>query len=291
MATFSRKYIQMIKQTSARIPNWNPGSPLRLGDFGRIDEVTGEFRREGNIYSTKEITDKYPLLLTPQGQPQLGCKDDKMIVCAENTSAVEWAISGDIGNTMLAKAEIKVEFKIEAPNRGAFLLMYQPQTSFFGPDVDMRELAQCERLENYQLVTEVTICPAYVMCLTGKNERTFKVALLAESPVPLHGITAGGAASFKWWSDRNAGLFRDASDPTGNPSFATLVKLQVMTRGWKEWFFRMTRRDSPPIEPKHIAGIWVDAAMPWRPIDDDDKEEEFEDTVFSDSDDDMLDSD
>lgn len=74
---------------------------------------------------------------------------------------------------MLANAELKVEFTIDTPNRGAFLVMYQPQTSFFGPEVDMRELAQCGRLENYQLVTEVTICPAYVMCMTSKSEFSF----------------------------------------------------------------------------------------------------------------------
>lgn len=73
---------------------------------------------------------------------------------------------------MLANAELKVEFKIDTPNRGAFMLMHQPQTSFFGPEVDMRELAMCGQLENYQLVTEVTICPAYVICVTGKSEYT-----------------------------------------------------------------------------------------------------------------------
>lgn len=65
------------------------------------------------------------------------------------------------------------------------------------------------------------------------DEKTFKVALLADSAAPVHGGTADGATSLKWWSDRNAEVFRDASDLTGNPSFATLVKLQVMTRGWK----------------------------------------------------------
>jgi len=78
MPTFSRlnaqrKYIELIEESSAKWPNWDPARSIRVrhhiyswsvctltnppqaGDFGTTNKKTGELMIEGNIYSHGDI--------------------------------------------------------------------------------------------------------------------------------------------------------------------------------------------------------------------------------------------
>lgn len=85
------------------------------------------------------------------------------------------------------------------------------------------------------------------------DQRSFRVALVSEMPTPLPGLTAGGHTNYQWWSDKVSSVYRQGYNKSGEGTgYVTLVRLQILARGWKEWWFGMTRRDSLPLEPKSL---------------------------------------
>ncbi|KAG8863546.1 hypothetical protein FRB96_008286 [Tulasnella sp. 330] len=287
----SRLYIDMIRQSTGRFPMWDPSKFVKVGDYGRINPTSGEFERDGNIYEDPEITTPMNILLQPSSFPQVRPNDDEQTVfCSEHTKfqdleAAILAIEAHIDEAMCSKSSLKLELTTAPSQRGAFLVMQSPRTTFLpSSTINMRELAKREKLKEMHLVTEVTECPAYIQCITDKCKEgtNHKIAHLGDISHS-KGVETHLHPSSNWWTDNRTGAhFQEACCEEGQARYVPIVRLKAMSPKFKEWFYEFKRRDSLPKEPKTDDDIWKDGHVMWRPLDDDGVEDVFEDTVFDD---------
>ncbi|KAG0696322.1 hypothetical protein DFH29DRAFT_951538 [Suillus ampliporus] len=189
------------------------------GDYGEIDNDTGELDVEGNIYDKS-----FQTLLNEQGlkinfsnssyQPKKGAVDDNMIMSFLN----------------LASASVKTEFQFQEGKRGAVLVMHKPR-------------------QEYIPWANTFTCPGYYLYLSNKFGEKVGLALVTNVPIPAAmGVSAGGEASMDWWTDTQAAFLRKAFDKVGQYRYTPLYGLKYRNNGW--WLDCM-----PPWQPLDENGV------------------------------------
>jgi len=261
----SRKFIELIHDTSSKWANWDPPHLIKVGDYGTTDRETGNFQKEGNIYEDATIA-----YLTIQHKPLTGAPEDTWIISSAGVMHHDLTLGAEGGVVGLANASIKGQWKFGS-RRGALLIMSRPLSSYVPPKVLLKHLVDIPIFKNKVLVTEVVTCPAYSLYLSTANNESIELALLGTMPTPA-GIIVGVEAGATWWSRNMGGLFRKACDRDGLHKYTPLYTLQKI--GEKH----LLRRESPVPDPEDD-DLWVDVQPPWDPLDDDGNEEAFEDSV------------
>jgi len=272
MGYITRKYIDMILKASAKWPNLDFGKDLEAGDYGVVDSETGNFEFHGNIYKDQKILKLLPELREDEYKPQISEPIKHWVVTANKTQQTDFDVGPSADVAGLANASIKVKFKIRSGHRGAFLAMYSPRTVDLPKNVLLHKLAELEPLKKKYLVTSVFSCPAYSLCLTDRGMGDVHLAFVGNLPVAAP-LAAGGEAGVGWVIDKSAGLYQEGCDPAGNYKYRPLYTLKQMRRPLSRIF-----RDAP--EPTRVGDdLWKDVEAPWKPLDDNGKEEEFSDDV------------
>jgi len=272
----SRKFIDLIHKVSAKWANWDPPYSIKVGDYGKIDEQSGEFTREGNIYDDIHIlcTDEKIIKLVRDNPPVLAPRENVYTAASDKVRRGDFKLSAGVQVVGLADASIKGQWAFGS-DRGALLIMAHPRSSRIPPANLLKHLADVQLLRNMCLVTEVFSCPAYSFYLSSKSGEAVDVALLGSSPIPqAPGVKVHGEIETKWWSQNTSGLFRSAGEANGKDDYTPLYALKEVP---KRSFFRDGQ--PPPPEPEGD-DRWSDVLVPWEPLDEDGVAEEFEDTVF-----------
>lgn len=70
----------------------------------------------------------------------------------------------------MAEASLKVKLTFKKGARGAFLVMYKPQTTNLPKDILLDKLHDLEPLKGMFLVTSTVACPAYTLGLSDDSE-------------------------------------------------------------------------------------------------------------------------
>ncbi|KAH8105759.1 hypothetical protein DFH11DRAFT_1277388 [Phellopilus nigrolimitatus] len=266
----SRKFIDLIRRASSWWANWNPSIQITAGDYGEIETTSGQFVKEGNIYTS---SDQSIVDLTAQFQLVSEPVLDKYII--SSSSAKQCELGADIGVNVagVTNAYLKGQWQFNQ-SRGAFLIMHMPRITRV-PDEFLAESLARGLLKGKTLVTHVYSCPAYALYLSNKTNETVKITLGADIPsIVAPGVSPGAEIGTKWVDDGTAGLLQK-----GYNDEAVFVPLYSIRKIRK----RGIRRES--FDEKAPRGdFWANVEVPWGFLDDDGEEEVIEYMDDSDSD-------
>jgi len=271
----SRKFVDLIFKATAKWANLNPPTDIKVGDYGKLDETTGEFLREGNIYNDSHnifLQDQNIAQLVKDHPPITATREDEYIAASTRVKRGDFKLGAEVSAIPgLADASIKGQW-IFGSRRGALLIMAHPRCSYIPPATILKYLAEVEGLKDMFLVTEVFSCPAYSLYLSSGTNEIVNLALLGSSPLPQAPVSLQIAG--KWWVQNTSGLFRSASEPDGKDDYTPLYMLKGIRK--KRGIF--SRRDRPPPE-REGDDLWEIVQVPWSPLDENGDEEAFEDAV------------
>ncbi|KAG1804342.1 hypothetical protein EV424DRAFT_1432490 [Suillus variegatus] len=237
----SRKFIDLIQSITSKWANWNPDSPIKaqVGDYGMIINATGEFKREGNIYTSEGIINID--MTDPALHPEEKEGDEKFIVKSWGVTTKETDVTPEAAVSGAANVALQVDFEFEGRKRAA--AMY--------------------------IVTEVICCPAYMMYMSTNRAERFSVMLQATEP-PASAANAGRTADFTWSSETTYGIYREGSSMT--TKYMPLYRLKKpRSKFWLPWSQRGDEKIDDSIE------MWDDVDPPWDPLDEEGEEDEFYD--------------
>ncbi|KDR70928.1 hypothetical protein GALMADRAFT_813539 [Galerina marginata CBS 339.88] len=274
--TSSRKFVDLIKRATAKWASWDPGHEIKVGDYGKIDKISGVFDRRGNIYDDTHIyTDKEIAQRVKDNPPKLASRENKYIATSSKVKRSDLKVEAEAEVPGLANASIKGQWTFSS-ERGALLIMAQPCSSYIPPAKLLEHLAKVKALEDMFLVTEVFLCPAYSLYLSSGNNDVVSLALVGSSPVPTApGLTVGGELGVKWWDKNTTGLLRNGRDHHGKDSFTPLYMLkEIRKRSWHDF------RRGLPTPVYEGDDLWCDVQAPWDPLDEEGNEDIIEDTIF-----------
>ncbi|KAG1782202.1 hypothetical protein EV702DRAFT_1070599 [Suillus placidus] len=276
----SRKFIDLIRQASSKWANWDPPIEIKVGDYGKIDNESGELDVEGNIYDPgfQTLLNKQGLninLSEPSCQPQTGGVDDDIIMSSSGVKQGDFSVKPEVSLLNLASASVKAEFQFQEGKRGAVLVMHKPQQEFIPRGKVLTLVHKAVELHDKYLVTSRFTCPGYYIYLSNKSGERIALALTASAPIPAAvGLTAGGTASMDWWTDAQAAFLRKAVDKTGMYCYTPLYTLKHRQNNWAQRLFRGGEDEEEETEDH----LWPDCAPPWQPLD----EDGIEDPVWED---------
>ncbi|KAG2339527.1 hypothetical protein BDR05DRAFT_992030 [Suillus weaverae] len=276
----SRKFIDLIYQSSSGWANWNPPIEIKVGDYGKIDKQSGQLDVEGNIYDPGFQTS-----LNSQGlkinlsecQPQTGGVDDDMITASLGVKQVDFSVNPDVSLLNLATASLKAEFHFQEGKRGAVLVMHKPQQEFIPLGKMLTLVHKATELHDKYLVTSRFTCPGYCIYLSDTSGEKIALALTASAPIPAAvGLTAGGTASMDWWTNARAAFLRKAVDKAGQYRYTPLYTLKYRRNHWAQRLFRGGEEEEEEIVTEDH--LWPNCTPPWQLLDEDGIEEVWEDT-------------
>ncbi|KAI0086785.1 hypothetical protein BDY19DRAFT_329722 [Irpex rosettiformis] len=156
----SRKYVDLLKETSAKWANWDPPKRIRAGDFGTINRKTGEFNCEGNIYNnsqTKTIADQYP--------KQELAAENSFIIRSYRAKERKNAVGAEASLSSLASALLSVEVHF-SKERGAFLIMHNVYMTVV-PDELLAALKGNPSIKGKEVVTQTFTCNGYAQYISN----------------------------------------------------------------------------------------------------------------------------
>jgi hypothetical protein len=259
MGNAARKFIDLIRQSTAKWANWDPPIPIQVGAYGRLNVESGELDIEGNIYDPEfqilldKVDGKLKLADFP---PQVGAVEGDFIVCTMGVRQNDLKVDGEINVPGLGQASIKGEWQFQRGKRGALLIMHNPRQEYVPRGRILEALYKVPELKDMHIVNSIFKCPAYTIYLSDKSGEKISLAL-----------TPSGheTESEQWWSDTNASLLRKGhhKDYMFTPLYGLKRKLPLMRR---------LMRDSPVPDPEGD-DFWVDVHAPWDPLDEDGDEE------------------
>ncbi|EGN97520.1 hypothetical protein SERLA73DRAFT_110780 [Serpula lacrymans var. lacrymans S7.3] len=283
----SRKYVDLIRQTSAKWANWDPPIPVQPGDYGTIDKETGEFLKEGNIYDpdfAPHLATKFPNLDLSKHKPVTAEEESDFIVSSTGVRRTDFKFGPDIGIAGIASASLKGEWQFQEGRRGALLVMHAPRQTYIPPGTILEPLYNIPLLKDKYLVTSVFSCPAYSLYLSNKSSEKVALALVGSVPLPsAPAVSAGGEISLEWWTNTQTSFLRKASHKTGSYCYTPLFKLQRKLPLTRRLF-----RDSP-VPPPEGDDFWTDVHQPWEPLDEDgDEDPVYDEDVDFDQDPTMI---
>ncbi|KAF4568132.1 hypothetical protein EYR40_010475 [Pleurotus pulmonarius] len=259
----SRLYIDKIFMKSSRFANWEPACRIEPGDFGTLSKRTGEFLKEGSIF-TLPSTAQY-------AAANLRIKDGAVDHVQEYVSIGAHSIDLEGGPEVeipgIASATVKTQYQFTG-RRGAVLVMHRPHPRSLEGGV--RNIPSTE-LRGKNLVTSVVDCPDYYMFLSQKKAGRVSLVLHANAPTTA-GVAAGGGVGAGWKRYGLGGTYK-ASEPGQEytPLYQTVV--------WDE-FDRL--RSAPIPDDDDADEGWVPAVPPWEVTDSSDEEEETADNAHDD---------
>jgi hypothetical protein len=269
----SRKFIDLIRQASSKWANWDPPIEIKVGDYGKIDNETGELDVEGNIYDKTFQTslEKQNLkidLSDPSCQPQKGGFDDNMIMSSSGVKQGDFSAKPEVNLLNLASASVKAEFQFQEGKRGAVLVMHKPQQEYIPRGKVLTLVHKAIELHDRYLVTSTFKCPGYYIYLSNKSGERIALALTASAPIAAAaGVTAGGSASVDWWTDAQAAFLRKAVDKAGQYRYTPLYTLKHRQNSLLARLFRGEESEETEDD------LWPDCPPPWQPLDEDGLEE------------------
>ncbi|KAF9230414.1 hypothetical protein BU15DRAFT_83661 [Melanogaster broomeanus] len=279
----SRKFVDLILTASSKWANWDPPKSINVGDYGTISKETGEFEREGNIYSEdfQRLLDEWSANIDVREatlQPVVSARDDQLIISSAGAHAKQAQIAADVNVQSLANAGLHVNFGFSEKG-GAVLVLYKPEHYSF-PTVDGR-LARLlktahKAVKDKFIVTEVVSCPAYFMAMSREKCESYSASLSATVTPPIPVATVGATASLAGSYNTFNGIYRSGS----NAIFVPLYKLSQPRRSfWSFLKFPGHRGIGSGDEPFE----WESVRPPWDKLDDDGEEvERYDPTMHSD---------
>ncbi|KAG1852135.1 hypothetical protein DFJ58DRAFT_791687 [Suillus subalutaceus] len=270
MKYVSRKFIDLIQGATSKWANWDPPRPINVGDYGMINNETGEFEWEGNLYTTTndigiDMTDP---ALGPIEQEE---GDDKYIVKSWGVTTKELNVSAEADVPGGVNVALKVNFQFDGRKPAAALVMYKPRYISLPKDERIILLLKSrpDVLKGKYVVTEVISCAAYMMYMSSQKAENFSVTLQATGPIA-PAVNAGGAAGFTWSAETICGLYREGSNST-----AKYMPLYRLKKPRHKFWLPLSQRGNEKIDD----GIdkWEDVDPPWDPLDDEGEEDEIYD--------------
>lgn len=276
----SRKFIDLIFQSSSKWANWDPPIPIKVGDYGTIDRKTGVLIVKGNIYDEtfqESLTQQGLMINLSSCQPVKGAVEGDMIMSSIGVKTGEISLTPQVSALDLASASINAEFQFQEGRRGAVLVMHKPQQEYIPQGRVLSIIHEARELKDKYIVSSTFTCPGFYLYLSNKSGEKVKLALTANAPVAAAiGVSAGGGASVDWWTDTQAALLRKAFDQAGQYRYTPLFDLKRR----QHWFERTFRGvEEHPMEDD----MWPDCSPPWNPLDEDGNEEDAYDESDEDS--------
>lgn len=259
MGHAGRKFIDLIRQSTAKWANWDPPIPIQVGAYGRLNTETGELDIEGNIYDPEfqVLLDKVDGAVKLADFPaQIGAVEGDFIVCTMGVRQNDLKIDAEINVAGLSQASIKGEWHFQRGKRGALLIMHNPRQEYIPRGRVLETMYKVPDLKDMHIVTSVFKCPAYIIYLSDKSGEKISLAL-----TPSENETEPQ----QWWSDTNISLMRKGQhrDYIFTPLYGLKRKLPLIRR---------LLRDSPVPDPEGD-DFWVDVHVPWDPLDEDGEED------------------
>jgi len=279
----SRKFVDLILSATSKWANWDPPKIIKVGDYGTLSRETGEFLREGNIYSENflSLLDRSKMktwidLQEASFQPEVSKGDHQLIITSSGAHATHAQVTADVDVPSQAHAGLRINFGFSKKG-GAVLALYQPKHSSFPNDDRLAALLKAahKAVKDRLFVTEVISCPAYMLAMSREKSENISASLSAAVVNPL--ATGSAGAGLAWTSDRVNGIYRSGSDGI----FTPLYKLSQPRRGF--WSFLS------PIGHRGDASEgdtlqWESVRTPWDRLDDDGNEiPRYDPTMDSDS--------
>jgi len=251
-----RKYIDLIKEASSKWANWDPPKRVRAGDFGTVNQKTGELLVEGNIYTHQDIAQiarQYPPFEAPE--------TDQYQIHSDHVRGI------DVGTDVGATGHVfKSRWKFNA-RRGAILLMFKPRLICV-PDAFLKVALTISALRGKALVHHVYECPGFCTYLSNKASETVTVSLRVAVP----GVAVNPGVNIGWLADGCTGVRQQAYRP--GAVYTPLFSLKSLRK-------HLLRRD----ESSSGTESWEDADLPWDDLDEDGASEPEEDDDDDDDDD------
>ncbi|KAH8105755.1 hypothetical protein DFH11DRAFT_1277139 [Phellopilus nigrolimitatus] len=258
----SRKFIDLIRRSSSWWANWNPSIQITAGDYGEIDIKSGQFVKEGNIYTS---SDESIAGLAAQFQLVPEAALDKYIINSSSAKQCELGADINVNVADFAEASLKGQWKFNE-SRGALLIMHVPRITRV-PDEFLAESLGRGLLKGKTLVTHVYSCPAYALYLSNKTSETVSIALVADVPSNVApSVSPGAGIGTKWVGDGTAGLLQKGYNDEA--VFVPLYSIKKITK-------RKIRRESFD-ENAPTGDFWANVEAPWGFLDDDGEEEVIE---------------
>ncbi|KAG1851212.1 hypothetical protein C8R48DRAFT_676501 [Suillus tomentosus] len=183
----SRKFIDLIQGITYKWTNWDPERTIEVGDYGMVNKSTGEFEREGNIYTSKGIINID--MTDPALHPEEKEGDNKLIVKS-------WDVT-------IKETDMAPEAK-----QAAAMVVYKPRYISLPKDECIIELfkSRPDDLKGKYIITKVICCPAYVMYMSTNRAEKFSVTLPATEPPASTGFTCSSETTY--------GLYHEGSNMT-----------------------------------------------------------------------------
>jgi len=268
----SRKYVDLILETSSKWANWDPPIPVEVGTYGTINKYSGALDREGNIYSEefrKVFEEQCPDLDIDNYKPVVAPPEKSYIVYSKGVQQSSFGAEASVDVLNLASASIKAEWNFPKKDRGALLVMHSPRQTHIPIDTILKHLYDVPELKDKYLVTDIFSCPAYSLFLSNKSGEKLQLALTGSLPVPIvPGVSAGGSNSLSWYTNIETSLMRTAVHPEGEYAYVPLYSLKRR----RPPIWERILRDAVPVPPVGD-DFWIDVQQPWDPLDEDGEED------------------
>ncbi|KAF7349156.1 hypothetical protein MVEN_01437900 [Mycena venus] len=247
----SRKYVDLIKKVSSNWANWDPPRPIQVGDYGMIDEQTGIFEKENNIYTAPSTAALCALHRSQAAPPEENIIYNAEVQHKGILDLTHFNIPG------IAEASIKGQWKFNKNKTGALLVMAQPRITFLDEATLFEKLVGVKELDDKCLVTATVTCHAYAMYLSSQSEDSISLALHSTPSVSAAPLgLAGGESKLDWWSEKGAGVFRHGCAEPGTYSFTPMFMLKRKPKNDKFSSHRSALLDT----------MWEEVQVPWRPL-------------------------
>ncbi|KAI9458822.1 hypothetical protein F5148DRAFT_315756 [Russula earlei] len=239
-----RKYIDLIKEASAKWPNWDPSRNLHPGDFGTVEKKTGDFIVEGNIYThvdIAKIANQYPPIQAPD-------VDNFQIPSFEvRGSEIRPDDGEDSGHLLRSRWQFNSK-------RGAVLLMHRPRMTRV-PDEFFKASLHLPVLKGKCVVYQVWNCPGFYMYLSNRSSEQVTVSLRAKSNTSAGpDVHSQPPLTLHWSAEGSAGVRQYAykADAVYTPLFC----LKSIRRP-------LLRRD----QNSYGKAAWHETDVPWDDLD------------------------
>ncbi|KAL5632714.1 hypothetical protein ACGC1H_005611 [Rhizoctonia solani] len=263
----SRKYVDLIFRASGKYGNWDPPHVVEVGDWGKIERSTGNFIKEGNIFTDTDC--KVLLSDIPDGQlVEKGSLEDVVRITANAQAEIGGDLFTEIGTTGEVAVRVHASWTITPRNRAAILTVTDACSYYLEIGTIFPKLRTLRKLVGKAVVTEVLQCPAYAMLLTDKGVGG-KASLSLHTGLSEAGAVLATGGSAKWQYNSESGLWRTAcgyrrtlEEP--DAIFTPLYRLKKISRGWPRY-----RGVSVPGLEEPVS---EDYSPPWEELDEDGEE-------------------
>jgi len=239
-----RKYIDLVKEASAKWPNWDPSRNLRPGDFGTVNKTTGDFVVEGNIYTHVDIAKT-----AEQYRPVQAAEIDYFQIPSFEVRGLDVKVDDKADTGLLLKGQWRFNSK-----RGAILLMHRPRMTRV-PDEFFNASLHLPILKGKCLVYQVWNCPGFYMYLSNRSSEQVTVSLRTRiNPPAGPGANPEPPVTYQWSAEGSTGVRQYAYRP--DAVYTPLFCLKSIRKP-------LLRRDESSLGRE----AWRETDVPWGDLD------------------------